>query len=210
MVDIPTSTVSTVAILLMLFLVGSTVPASASFDYLFEAPNADLSSDDYILNVFQIDCHLFDRIYWRAFDELMLEEWGIHSVSICVDWDEEYEAYVLGMIQENIVICDNTSLRFNNEDGEIRSARGLSYPNVNRGYVRWQGEENTSDTLSHEILHLILQERGYDKDVYIDMVHENAANFRFEPVRTIDADRILFTKYLVVIAKFGILDTDNS
>jgi hypothetical protein len=56
-------------------------------------------------------------------------------------------------------------------------ASGIVYPTENMAFVENNFEYSTG-TVSHELLHLVLEEQGYDKRCYVDMVHEN--QFRHE------------------------------
>ncbi len=55
---------------------------------------------------------------------------------------------------------------------QIENAAGVSYPSENIAFVR-SDLFYTTKSLSHEILHLVLEEEGYPKGCYIDKVHEN-------------------------------------
>jgi hypothetical protein len=55
-------------------------------------------------------------------------------------------------------------------------ASGVAYPTENIAFVRNNYAYSTG-TLSHEILHLVLEEEGYPTSCYVDKVHENQFNF---------------------------------
>ena len=55
-------------------------------------------------------------------------------------------------------------------------AAGISYPSENIAFVRNNYFYSTG-TLSHEILHLVLEEKGYSKSCFVDKVHENQFKF---------------------------------
>jgi hypothetical protein len=56
------------------------------------------------------------------------------------------------------------------------AARGIAYPTENMAFVKNNYEYSTA-TISHEILHLVLEEQGYDKECYVEQVHENQFSF---------------------------------
>jgi hypothetical protein len=55
-------------------------------------------------------------------------------------------------------------------------ASGVAYPTENLAFVENNFEYSTA-AVSHELLHLVLEERGYEKSCYVDKVHEN--QFRY-------------------------------
>lgn len=57
------------------------------------------------------------------------------------------------------------------------SASGVAYPTENMAFVENNFEYSTA-AISHEILHLVLEEQGYERSCYADKVHEN--QFKYE------------------------------
>jgi hypothetical protein len=55
-------------------------------------------------------------------------------------------------------------------------ANGIAYPTENIAFVRNNYAYSTA-TLSHEVLHLVLEEEGYPQSCYVDRVHENQFSF---------------------------------
>jgi hypothetical protein len=51
-------------------------------------------------------------------------------------------------------------------------ASGVAYPTENIAFVENNFGYSTG-TLSHELLHLVLEEQGHEKGCYVDSVHEN-------------------------------------
>jgi hypothetical protein len=120
------------------------------------------------------DCKTdFNADYWAKYDSAMAEEWGIASQTMCLDGLSASEKIELvSSLQDagiNVItmVIDNAMLP------DVPGIQGLSRPHSNFGTVDYNYYETTK-TVSHETLHLVLEERGYEKSCYVDKVHENA------------------------------------
>jgi hypothetical protein len=58
-------------------------------------------------------------------------------------------------------------------------ASGVAYPTENLTFVENNFGYSTGN-LSHELLHLVLEEQGHEKSCYVDMVHENQFKYRLK------------------------------
>lgn len=172
--------------------------------YSIPYTNAEMAyaPENYVLVVFNIECERdFDPAYWRAFDALMAEEWNIQSVSICPSWDGEYQKYVLGMISENVIVVNST--RFFTDDHH--TIHGTAWVTINRGHVTWNGEAATGKAVSHEVLHLVLEERGYPHDIYVKRVHKFALSYRIKTVRIpARSGSVMVSKKIVIVQRFDL------
>lgn len=125
-----------------------------------------------------IDCETdFDYDFWAKYDSAMLEEWNISSQTLCLEGLNEQEKEdlqsALQRVGQNVIIMsvDNVVL-----EGMNHRARGVAQPSENFGKVEFNYEES-SKVLSHETLHLMLEQIGYPKSCYVDAVHENAYRY---------------------------------
>jgi hypothetical protein len=123
------------------------------------------------------DCRTdFRPDYWAKYDSAMSEEWGIASQTMCLEGLSASEKVELASsLQEagiNVItmVIDNAMLP------DVPGIQGLSRPQSNFGTVNYNYYETTK-TVSHETLHLVLEERGHEKSCYADKVHENAYSF---------------------------------
>jgi hypothetical protein len=124
------------------------------------------------------DCETsFDPEFWAEYDSAMAEEWGVSSQTICLDKltiiekaELQSDLQKLGL---NVIVmsADDHFL-----DGINDQALGVAQPAWNTGSVKFNGEYTTT-TLSHETLHLVLEDLGYPKACYVDKVHEHASEF---------------------------------
>ena len=57
------------------------------------------------------------------------------------------------------------------------AASGVAYPTENMAFVENNFEYSTA-AISHEVLHLVLEEQGHDRSCYADKVHEH--QFKYE------------------------------
>jgi hypothetical protein len=107
----------------------------------------------------------------------MAQEWNISSQTICLDrLTEEEKADLQATLKRvglNVIVMqdDNPII-----DGINDRAYGVAQPSVNFGAVEYNYQESTK-TLSHETLHLMLEEMGYPKGRYVDAVHDNSYRF---------------------------------
>jgi hypothetical protein len=152
-----------------------------------------------------INCQVdFDSDFWSGFDAAMAEEWSINATTACHDVEEfpstlyeyndlagelvESETAVAGVIDvtayidailnqeaptEQIVFLT----KYSEQVFQKPLASGVAYPTENLAFVENNFGYSTA-AASHEILHLVLEEEGYEKECYSDMVHEN--QFRYE------------------------------
>lgn len=125
-----------------------------------------------------LDCETdFDADQWAAYDSAMAQEWNISSQTICLDkLVEQDKADLLTALQGaglNVIVMqdDNTIVRGLND-----RAQGVAQPALNFGSVEFNYQESTK-VLSHETLHLMLEEAGHQKSCYVDAVHDNAYRF---------------------------------
>jgi hypothetical protein len=125
-----------------------------------------------------LDCNTdFDQDFWAKYDSAMAQEWGIFSQTICLEQlSEQVKADLQANLQElgfNVIVMQD-----NNEivRGINDRAQGVAQPTLNFGAVEFNYQES-SKVVSHETLHLILEEKGYPKSCYVDKVHENAYRF---------------------------------
>ncbi|AFU57970.1 hypothetical protein Ngar_c10280 [Candidatus Nitrososphaera gargensis Ga9.2] len=121
------------------------------------------------------DCKTdFDQDFWAKYDSAMAQEWGISSQTICLDQLNEQEKAdlqtALHRVGLNVIVMqDNNQIIHGIND----RAQGVAQPTVNFGAVEFN-YEYSAKVVSHETLHLMLEERGYPKSCYVDAVHEHA------------------------------------
>lgn len=77
-------------------------------------------------------------------------------------------------VQKNVERRQQTIFLTEYSSSVFRSpfARGIAYPADDIAFVKNNFEYSTG-TLSHEMLHLVLEEKGYEESCYVDKVHEN-------------------------------------
>lgn len=124
------------------------------------------------------DCKTdFDPEFWANYDSAMKLEWNIPSQTMCLDrLSEEEKAGLLTDLQRaglNVIVMqdDNMIVR-----GLNHRAEGVAQPSINFGAVELNYEESTK-VLSHETLHLVLEDMGHPRSCYADRVHENAYRY---------------------------------
>lgn len=100
-----------------------------------------------------------------------------HRLYICFDRLSEQEKAdlqaALNRVGLNVIVMqdDNQIVRGIND-----RAQGVAQTTVNFGAVEFNYEQSAK-VVSHETLHLMLEERGYPKSCYVDAVHEHAYSF---------------------------------
>lgn len=151
-----------VALAVMLALVQPAYAQSADVVVVLYPPN-DCETD-------------FDTDFWAKYDSAMAKEWGIASQTMCLEGlsAPEKTDLVSSLHDADInvitMVIDNAMLP------DVPGIQGLARPHSDFGTVDFNYRE-TAKTVSHETLHLILEERGYEKSCYADKVHENAYSF---------------------------------
>ena len=125
-----------------------------------------------------VDCEIdFDRDFWSEYDSAMAREWNIPSQTICLDGlGDQDKADLLAALQRaglNVIVMqdDSTIVRGIND-----RANGVAQPALNFGAVEFNYHESAK-VLSHETLHLMLEEAGHPRSCYVDAVHDNAHRF---------------------------------
>lgn len=107
----------------------------------------------------------------------MARKWSISSQTICLDGlDDQDKADLLAALQRaglNVIVMqdDNTIVRGIND-----RANGVAQPALNFGAVEFNYQESAK-ILSHETLHLMLEEADHPRSCYVDAVHDNAHRF---------------------------------
>jgi hypothetical protein len=120
------------------------------------------------------DCKMdFDADYWAKYDSAMAKEWGIASQTMCLDGLSAPEKVELVSALQGAGINVITMVIDNSMLPDVPGVQGMSRPQSNFGTVNFNYYETTR-TVSHETLHLVLEGRGYEKSCYVDAVHENA------------------------------------
>ena len=124
------------------------------------------------------DCETsFDPDFWADYDSAMAKEWGVSSQTICLDklsiLDKAELQANLKELGLNVIVMSSDDHFL---DGINDQALGVAQPDLNTGAVKFNGEYTTT-TLSHETLHLILEDLGYPKACYVDGVHKHASEF---------------------------------
>lgn len=124
------------------------------------------------------DCRTdFDQKFWANYDSAMKLEWNISSQTICLDkLGEEEKAGLLSDLQAvglNVIVMQDHNMIVK---GLNHKAEGVAFPAMNYGAVELNYEKSTK-ALSHETLHLVLQDMGHPRSCYADAVHENAYNY---------------------------------
>jgi hypothetical protein len=124
------------------------------------------------------DCKTdFDYDFWAKYDSAMIKEWNIQSQTLCLDGlTEEDKANLQVALQRvglNVIIMQDDNQIV---DGINDRAHGVAQPSVNFGAVEFNYERSTT-VLSHETLHLMLEEAGNPKTCYVEAVHDNAYSY---------------------------------
>lgn len=93
----------------------------------------------------------------------------------------DFTTYINGLLGQSMLDTPGQQIVFLTEHSEQvfqrPLARGIAYPTENLAFVKNNFGYSTG-TLSHELLHLVLEEQGYEKSCYVDKVHEN--QFKYE------------------------------
>lgn len=146
--------------------------------FVQQPAHSDRASGVIIILYPPFDCKTdFDHHFWAKYDSAMAKEWNISSQTICLEGLSEQEKADLQATLQRvglnvIVIQDDNPII----DGINHRASGMAQPTENFGAVEFNYEESTK-VLSHETLHLMLEEAGYPKSCYVNAVHDNAYNY---------------------------------
>jgi hypothetical protein len=57
----------------------------------------------------------------------------------------------------------------------------VAYPTENLAFVQ-NNFEYSAGTLSHELLHLVLEQQAHEKNCYVDLVHENQFKYGLKQI----------------------------
>lgn len=113
------------------------------------------------------DCETdFNADFWAKYDSAMAQEWGIASQTMCLEGLSASEKIdLVSSLQDagiNVItmVVDNAMLP------DVPGVQGLARPHSNFGTVNFNYDETTK-TVSHETLHLVLEERGTKKAVML-------------------------------------------
>lgn len=157
-----------------------------------------------IVTFLSLNCTLdFNEDYWKLFDSAMMQEWNVTATSFCLEVERyptnRSELYELA---ESWHLPNGTQTVFITPyDLDIHRSqitRGVALPQDNIAFVQSKPNGRTlSEITSHEILHLILEERGFEDDCYSKKVHRYAYR---EPFAYYETHWIL--NRLEVIARF--------
>jgi hypothetical protein len=173
-----------------------------------------------LIFMMSMNCHLdFDSEFWSGFDTSMAQEWNITVTTGCHETEQfpstlrKYDelAGTLAAREQNSTEIASVSAyidRLLAQDASDRQvvfltehsqrvfqkplASGVAYPSKDVAFVENNFEYSTA-ALSHEILHLVLEEEGYDKDCYVDLVHEN--QLRYELIQMGENKRPVIKKF---------------
>lgn len=158
-----------------------------------------------LIFMMSMNCPLdFDSELWSGFDAAMAQEWNVTVTTGCYETEQfpsnlrEYEKLAGTMLAEresNSTAVTSTAAYIDRllAQGDREQqvvfltkhslqvfqkplASGVAYPSENMAFVDNNFEYSTAP-LSHEILHLVLEEEGHDKGCYVDMVHENQLKY---------------------------------
>jgi hypothetical protein len=119
----------------------------------------------------------FDSGFWAKYDSAMAQEWNIHSQTLCMEGltDQIKADFRTALLKTGFNVIDmsvdNIIVR-----GLSDRAHGVAQPTENFGAVNFNYQESTK-VVSHETLHLMLEEAGYPQSCYVDAVHEHAYSF---------------------------------
>ncbi|MEW6603194.1 MAG: hypothetical protein AB1351_00725 [Thermoproteota archaeon] len=124
------------------------------------------------------DCKTdFDQEFWANYDSAMKLEWNISSQTICLEkLSEQEKADLLAALHGiglNVIVMQDENIIVR---GLNYKAEGVAHPSLNYGEVELNYEKSTK-ALSHETLHLVLEDMGRLRSCYVDKVHENAYSY---------------------------------
>lgn len=118
--------------------------------------------------------------YWSLFNEAMIDQWNITAAAFCYEVDSyPTERAQLYSLRDSWNLPNGTQSVFITpyEPGIHNSqiTRGVAILKDDIAFVQSKPNGRTlSETTSHEILHLVLEEQGYDKSCYSNKVHRFA------------------------------------
>jgi hypothetical protein len=163
-----------------------------------------------LIFMMSMNCQLdFDSELWSDFDGAMAQEWNVTVTTGCYETKQfpstlrEYDelAETLTTMEQNSTSIATVSAYIDrllaqgaNEQQVVfltehtqrvfqkPLASGVAYPSENLAFVENNFEYSTA-ALSHEILHLILEEEGHGKRCYVDLVHENQLRYEMIQMR---------------------------
>lgn len=166
-----------------------------------------------------VNCPLdFDSELWSGFDTAMAQEWNVTVTTSCHESERfpstlrEYGdlAETVMAERENLTAIASVTayidLLLAQGDHEQQVvfltehsqqvfqkplASGVAYPSENLAFVENNFGYSTA-SLSHEILHLVLEEQEHEKSRYVDMVHEN--QLKYELMQMCDNKRPVIKK----------------
>lgn len=122
----------------------------------------------------------YDAEYWSLFNDAMIAEWNIAPAAFCMEVDAfPADRPALYSLRDNWSLQNGTQVLFilpyDPDIHRSQITRGVALPQDNIAFVQSKPNGRTlSETTSHEILHLVLEEQGYDKDCYSQKVHKYA------------------------------------
>ncbi|MEW6603730.1 MAG: hypothetical protein AB1351_03455 [Thermoproteota archaeon] len=129
------------------------------------------------------DCHAVDdypsNLYaYKSLANRMLADTDSTKIAMQSSDFTTYINSILGQSQldvqkEQVVFLT----KYSNKIFQKLTASGVAYPTENLAFVKNNFEYSTA-AVSHETLHLVLEEKGHGKSCYVDAVHEN--QFRYE------------------------------
>jgi hypothetical protein len=151
-----------------------------------------------------MNCHLdFDTEFWSGFDAAMAQEWNVTATTDCHETEQfpstlrkydELAGTLVAREQNSTTIASVSAYidrllardareqqvvfltEHSQEVFQKPLASGVAYPSEDVAFVENNFEYSTA-ALSHEILHLVLEEEGHDKGCYVDLVHENQLRY---------------------------------
>lgn len=94
----------------------------------------------------------------------------------------DFTAYINALLGQSVPAQEQQILFLTeHSDRVFRNplASGIAYPAENMAFVENSFEYSTA-TVSHELLHLVLEEQGYEKSCYVDKVHENQLKYELK------------------------------
>lgn len=92
----------------------------------------------------------------------------------------DFTTYINSLLEESALDTEQQVMFLTKHSEQVFQkplASGVAYPTENLAFAENNFEYSTS-TLSHELLHLVLEEQGYKKSCFVDKVHEN--QFKYE------------------------------
>lgn len=97
----------------------------------------------------------------------------------------DFTTYINRLLSQSVLDAQEQQVVFLTERSEqvfqSHLARGIAYPTENLAFVHNNFGYSTG-TLSHELLHLVLEEQGQGKDCYVDKVHENQFRYALKEI----------------------------